>query len=491
MQLADRVLADLRAQRDELLAEFRHWCERSNQPGALVQHESQLVRITEILSALLSKLLAGGALALSPASSMSGLESRAAGVRDIGDLLKYRRRLGGAHFLWDFFRDKFAQRDTPLYADHLNAADTLAWHLYRPFWEAVANALEADPRKRATIASPDSLKEPPLSFYHVERTLLTQPRASVFRPPGLDAKDVDAFRAALGRLPIPIIGLPWYQARRMPALVLVGHEVGHVVSDDLGLGGHLDDLIGACEDIPESRRPNWVAWRDEVFSDVFGALALGTAYVDQLAVELANEFNTVVGESIRADAPGAYPTSALRIALCRAALERVGLDLPKRWYESSFPLAGDSGAYRADVAIIVEAMVEGPYPTLGDVGLRAILPWSQADEAAVLDVAEQSLAGREPTKAREVRHWVAGAVRARATNSTAYHRADLDGLLAERIARDFAGDRRSDACGRVRERLGSLMAPATESAFVVPAPSLPERDRRLGADLADTLGLMA
>lgn len=496
--LAIHVLADLRAQRDELLAEFQHWRDRAGEPGVLAQHRSQVVRISEIIAGLLSASLAGGALALvGSATAADAAESAVPGAAEpdpaqvvLGPLLALRRPLGAAHFFWDFFRDKFAQRDTAIYADHLGAADALAWHLYRPFWEAVVTELENHPERMKAVASPEQLKEPPLTFYHVERTLMTQPRASVFRPPGLDAKDVAAYSQALARLPIPIIGLPWYQARRMPALVFVGHEVGHVVSDDLGLGDQLDDLIAGLA-LTERRQQAWLAWRDEVFADVFGALALGSAYLEQLAVELAAERQAVIGERIRDERLGSYPTSALRIALCRGTLRHIGLSLPDAWYARAFPLAGDSDVYGDDVAAIVQAMIDGPYPTLGGIGLRSVLPWAQDDEQQVDEIADRSLAGESPDIAGGVRHWVAGAVRARMRDPSRYQRLDLDGRLAARIASEFAAEIRADACDGVRARLQALVAPATGAGFMVPPPSLSERDQQLGRVMAQSLGLTA
>lgn len=489
LSLADHVLADLQAQRDELLREFQHWQVRTGEPGALTQHRTQLVRITDILSALLSTVLAGGALALDTRPPTSTSRETGAPPVALGPLVTMRRPLGAVHFLWDFFRDKFAQRDTALYANHLNAADTLAWHLYEPFWDVVATHLQMHPLERTTLASPEALKEPPLTFYHVERTPYARPRSSVFRPAGLDAKDVEAYSQVLSRLPIPIIGLPWYQARRMPVLVFVGHEVGHIVYDDLGLDGTLRTLIKGLA-LPEPREEVWLAWREEAFCDVFGTLTLGTAYVEQLAVELAAEPSIVIGEPIVAKRPGSYPTRSLRIALCKEIVRRLALTVPANWFTDAFLLAGDSDVYGSDIEAVAGAMLEGPYPTLGRVGLPAVLPWSQDDEDIVDEVARASLAGAIPDAICRVRHWVAGAVRARLTDSTTYHQMGLDARLAERITLDFARDIRSDACDSVRARLSALMAPAAESAFVVPPSGIAERDRRLGEEMAHSLGLM-
>ena len=488
--LARHVLADLRAQRDELLAEFGHWQERAGQAGVLAQHRSQIARITEILTALLNVALADGALALGGAPAVTAGAGQIGNNAQLEPLLALRRPLGAVHFFWDFFRDKFTQRDTSLYTDHLNAADTLAWNLYRPFWETVVAALEADQASRSVVAPLSSLKEPPLTFYHVERTPFAQPRASVFRPPGLDARDVATYSDTLARLPIPIIGLPWYQARRLPALAFVGHEVGHVVSYDLGLGDHLDDLICAL-DLPERRKTAWLAWRDEIFADVFGALSLGTAYVAQLAVELAAERRRIIGQRIDSDKPGSYPTSALRIALCEETLRRVAVAVPERWLARAFPMAGDSGAYEGDIPAIVEAMVEGQYPTLGQVGLRTVLPWTQADEDSVERVATQSLEVNLQRGAPSVRHYVAGAVRARMYDARRYRENDLDSRLARRIIDEFGKDIRADTCNQVRARLSALTVPATESGFMAPPPTVAEQDRHLGITIARSLGFLA
>ena len=530
--LADHVLADLRAQRDELLAEFSHWQARADEPGPLAQHKTQIARITDILSALLTAALGDSALAFAvdgelaqPDPSLRPSGAAAAPV-DLAPLLTLRRPLGAAHFFWDFFRDKLAQRDTSIYANHLDSADILAWKLYQPFWERVAQSLESQSRSAINPAGVpgfssahdalEALKEPPLTFYHADRLLFAQPRSSVFRPPGLDAKDVANFGQALARLPVPIIGLPWYKARRMPALIFVGHEVGHVVAEDLGLGEHLDHLLGQLS-VPKRRADTWLAWRDEVFADIFGTLALGRTYVEQLAVELADERADVQFELIDSDRPGDYPTRCLRIALCQHVLAREGLMPQTPWYRPAYPIAGDSDFYADDIPNLVDAIVSGPYPHLGGVGLRAVLPWSERDEQAVVQVAESSLA-QAPLQipagvSLHVRHWVAGAVHARMLDPIGYHRAQLDDKLAQRITREFGSDMRSDACTQVRRRLSIMATPHDSTSFSTgfstdspagnepgfgtgaamgqsqPAPR-PSRDRQFGAQLARDLGLM-
>lgn len=479
MSLSDQVLTDLRAQRRLLLGEFDAWRRRAEAAGDLAQHQSQVRRTTATLEGVLAEALKGGPLRVDgPGSDRLELD----------DIPPLRRALGTVHLLWDFFRDKFAQRDTGLFTSHLGAADDLAWSCYRPFVErAVALAEdEADLVAQPTASiRPEQLKEPPLLFYSPDRGPFAQARASAFRPPGLSAKDVDLFRRALLNLPVPIIGFPWPQARSVPALVFVGHEVGHVVAEDLGLAGELDGLIAGLG-LPDERTGVWQAWSDEAFADVFGVAALGGAYVERLVRLLATDLSSVRGERIDRDRPGAYATSSLRVELCRATQDLLGLPPESLWRSTFGSPAGDSAAYADDAGKVAETLLNGPYTALGGRGLDSVLRWSRADDARAAEVAGKALADEDADTPFEVRTWIAAAVRAQATDPARYEKRDLDLVFARYVVDERGAVVRSAEAAAVRSRAAAFdrrRGPAGAG------PSIEQLDRAAGSRLATALGL--
>lgn len=256
-------------------------------------------------------------------------------------------------------------------------------------------------------------------FYTPERSPFAQARASSFVPAGLTANDVDAFRAVLQRLPVPIIGVPDPVAVRVPPLVFVGHEIGHVVGEDFGLLDEARRRVAALG-IDAARKQVWDRWLEEVFADLFGVLATGSAYIDQLAAVLAGSLSSVRHERIRATAGqgDAYPTRTLRIALCRCALETLVGEvyvktLPglQTWSEAYGDLTGDSLPYAEDVQPIVATLLSG-YTALGQRRLSDLLCWDASAEGYVATMAREHLETADAPVPYSVRVWVAAAARA-------------------------------------------------------------------------------
>ncbi len=256
------------------------------------------------------------------ASQIEGLQSLVADqLRQLttdDDLLRQARtiekRLLAVHAVWDYFRSRLVLRTQEPFAQFLRAADAFAWACYRPVLDALG--------KTAGVT-----REPPLVSLQGDWSPNALPRGrayDVVRSPG-GWTDAAPFAAVIGDLPVPIIGVPWLHLEHLPHLVLVAHETGHLVEDDFHLGAAAGRIItDAPLERPEAR-DGWLAWRSEVFADVFACVAAGPAFAWSLADVLARRRADIEAE--RADAAGGwgeYPPSTLRMRLNAGALDALG-----------------------------------------------------------------------------------------------------------------------------------------------------------------------
>ena len=417
--------------------------------------------------------------ALRTALAGSVLGGAASGVATLAELGQPRNAVEILHLIWDFFRDKLSQRDTVRYTDHLGAGDDLAWDCYLPFVtarvEAAADAMAGNELRRA-------LKEPPLVFYSPERGLFAQSRAQAFRPHGLTSIDVAAFRAALQHLPIPIITMPWYHARRASCLAFIAHEAGHIVADDLGLNDEMKAKIAALPLAGEAAR--WQEWLPEVFGDVFGTAALGTAYVDALAVFLAGGLSVVRGERVAAGQE--YPPRAIRLALCGAALAAQGIVPYPHWLDA---YGEHLSTYAADAALVARALLDSPFPSLKGRTIRGVLGWSADEECLASTLADALLTGAVPSVPFTVRRWIAAAALAERRDPAGYQAREVDAKVVAGIVARRASGLRWQAADSLRRSL-----PVDESIrdeeSVGGGDDLAAIDRSAGRDLATMLGLL-
>lgn len=424
MTLFDSSLAQLRGRIDSLTDSLDTWVVRAARD--LPQHHSQLRRLRSFLEGTVEAVVAG-----------TPLDPDGPGGGSVDDLPQLRRGIGSAHLIWDFFRDKFAQRDMAEFGTHLGAADELAWACYQPFLVG---------------------REPPLVFFSTDRTPFAQARTKTLHPPGLDAGDLRFFQAALQRLPVPVIGLPWDIANRLPETVLAGHEAGHVIAEDLGFAAEAKAALAAVG-------PAWAGWSDEIFADVIGVLATGGAYVEGLMVELAGARDDVRLAAVDPHDAGRYPPAALRVALCSLLLQCLGVTPSDSWQQTYGPVVGDSRDYLDDLPPVAAALLDRPF---GGRRLADVLPWDAAREESAARVGLESLDGQPASVAFDVRVWVAASMHAHRRDPGAYAKMQLDRRLAEVIV-----GRRDQG---VRGTPPVVEDEATD-------------DRRAGAALARELGL--
>lgn len=352
-----RKRTELSIKLEALTTEMLEWLEVTETGAQLQKHHTQLRRIDAELSPVVGRL-------------QDDID-----VTDVArDWRRLERHVLELHRVWDFFRDKFALRLVPWLIDYLVAADEYAWAGYQPAQQAAVQS--------GTVAS-EAVREPPLVCFTVVSSPFSIPRGASFaRDVGGTALQSQLAKTLVGRLPIPVIGVPWFQLRHLPDALIVGHEVGHHVFRDFGLGVDAEQFVvealtqGETAVVPAQAR--WRTWLEEAFADVYGALVGGSAYVLTLA-----DFLMVEGVNALTDGRGGYPPSAVRVALTLATLREADYRIEELDLRCAPLLVGLSTQARLEVEVVAHALVSQALPTLG-APLSAVLEpidWDAKAEA--------------------------------------------------------------------------------------------------------------
>jgi hypothetical protein len=378
MELVQQQAAALRFQQKTLRAEFDDWRARADEGKELEKHHTQIARITAQLEGLLGRV---------------ELPDDLSAATFAGNTQAQRLLLNG-HRLWDYFRTKLALRDVELFRKELLCADELAWACYRP--------ARAQAESAGTIAA-TAFKEPPLIFYSSLATPFAQARETLFDPENVSLEDVKLLGAAILKLPIPVIGLPWFQVNHLPASVAIAHEVGHALERDFGLETVVDQRMAALAEagVDPARVPAWLAWAREVFADVYGVLCCGGAYVLGLMDYLLADPQLVQAERIQGPKWGSYPTRHLRMLLNFALLDALGLesDSVSQGWRQLYP-AHAMTEFAPDIQPVVAAMLATP---LGGKPLQEAVTFRQADADAAHQEAANLLDGFDLNQGQDFR----------------------------------------------------------------------------------------
>jgi hypothetical protein len=467
--LYDSAIEGLRAQRAGLEADLELWEKRASKNGDLPLHQSQVSRLKLQISSALSSALEGTPL---DGNSVPPFEGT------VADLPELRRAMGTVHLLWDFFRDKLAQRDTAAYVNFLGVADDLAWSCYEPFLVAARDAGTVNELQ---------LKEPPLVFLTADRAPFAQARTKALHPPGLDSKDLEQVAEEVRRLPVPVIGVPWSVVNRLSEVVLIGHEAGHVIAEDLKFAAEAIEVISGLDlkgTDAEERKIVWRAWSDEIFADIIGVLATGTAFVSGLAAEIAGAPSEIGQAQIKLPSPGRYPTPMLRMALCGEVLRLMGLDPPGAW-SSTYPrIVGDSSAFKGDIVCLTSGLLEHAWTPIGHRKLTEVLSWSPRMETDAIRVATAIRRNVQAEVNFSVRLWVAAAMHAALEEPMTFKKLNLDELLAS-----FIIDRRTDTVRSSHPIRSATLAMAPDSTPTGREARLQSSDQDAGRGIAERLHL--
>ncbi|HEX5994942.1 MAG TPA: hypothetical protein VFY84_07345 [Jiangellales bacterium] len=413
MRLGERKRVELCGKLEDLCAEFDRWLADAEPGGPLRKHRSQISRLTNQLRGMVERIadevraLPGadevrrlpGADPAPPTVAPAALS--ADGPQRVVDVaLRESRRLQlellEVHRLWDYFRAKLVLRRVEFFRPYLAAVDEFAWDCFRP-------ALERDARHRQS--SPEQ-KESPLVYLSGDFSPFIHLRHQPFAVQQVpDALDTLEFLKLTYALPVPVIGMPWYQVGHLPDAIVIAHEVGHSVERDLELTstteGHLQTVAAHLHD---TRRSGWFAWLPEVFADLYATLAAGPAFASGLADLLATDPMWLAGE--RPGPPWAdHPPASLRIALVSRALTRTGFEAEavQGWREwiTTYPpttLTGDgkSGTFFDDVNTVVDALLGGVYPQFGKVPLTTVISFSPTQQRRAAMDADRVLGNADP-----------------------------------------------------------------------------------------------
>ena len=369
MRIAERKLLELQRKLAGITAEFDWWLADAGEKKPLRKHQSQITRLTDQLGGLAARLQ----------------DEIGQARQDGGDILAasydLQLRILEVHRLWDFFRSKLGLRYVAWFGPYLAVADEFAWACYRL-------ALDHDSRAGVPAAG---LKAAPLVFLSGEFSPFTHLRQSPFDVEDVEgALDSAGFLQVLYALPVPVIGLPWYQVAHLPDVVAIAHEVGHDVERDFGLTavmhGHLQAATPAT--MPGPRRNRWSGWLPEIFADLYGILSAGPAFASALTDLLAADPVLVAAES--ADpGPAEHPPAALRIELAAQALEQTGFpreaaDQRAAWTEAYRPGGTEdapAGPFLADAEAVVRELIDGRYPQFGCRSLAEVAAFSAGQQA--------------------------------------------------------------------------------------------------------------
>lgn len=322
--------------------EVAEWLAHRRNADARSQYASQLRAIESFIEGALDGLQA----------SLLGVDAGGPLVEVYSQCRAFDQRAAWLRRVWQFFREKFDQRDDPELGAVLAAADEVVWSCYRQVVD------------RATLAGLALDGPPPLPY--IESYLSPEAFPAELVPAGLKTEvDLEFAREHLNRLPIPVVRLqttcvsaPWW-------LVYIGHEVGHHVQygllAEMGLVGGfrtaVETAVSQAGGSPEDTE-RWGRWSREVFADVCSVLFMGPWAVWAIAeLELGRP-------EVMVRRRGTYPSPAVRLLLLTRVADRLGLDAQPglRGLDLDALLAGDPAA-AADagfVAAVVDTALAPP-----------------------------------------------------------------------------------------------------------------------------------
>lgn len=385
MSLAGRKRIELERKLSAIDTELERWRERAKAGREHEKHHTQIERIGRHLDVL--------------RAAGRDLLERTAADQLLGRWQAVEGTLLLTHRVWDFFRDKLSQRLDPDHRAFLRLVDELAWSAYRPAQRAYtpsSSGDDADPEDAFDALR--ARREPPLLFFSGRQSPFALSRDRPYRIAGLSVEHGRTVRRVLAALPVPVIGIPWSQIAHLPDALVVGHEAGHAVEHDFGLTGTLDSLLeDALEDVEKThvgalgRLPAWRSWLGEAFADFYGCLLLGPAFVGALTDFLATDIESITAKGRQAPHWGEYPTVYLRILFCCQAIEAMGFDAEaderRRIWRARYPTHA-MPTFETEIPHIVDRWLAGPYPTLGDQSLRAVLGFTANQQARALQTVE-------------------------------------------------------------------------------------------------------
>ena len=371
----------LRCKTDSLTAEFDEWRTLTQAGAEMETHESQVLRLTQQLGTMVDVL-------------KQRVDQIADGERAHATARRVDTIILQAHALWGYFSDMFLmRRGAESTRKYLAVADELAWSIFKPIAEAYGRATgTADVRRPPPLVYLDTSSRP---IFRAEGTPFALKVGGVSDP---------TLAKLLHALPVALVRLPRYQTGHVTDLLILAHEMAHVVEFDFALTDELnaivDTALDGVEGMTEERRDVWHACRIELFADLFASAVCGRAFVHTLARHMSNNKTAIVDRAPTAssDEQKAYPTPYLRVVASARAVPVVS-DWPEEYVAHDDAEAawrrvyGDDHAakeYEADVAALTEALLDTPLTVFHDLegqpmSVRDLVGMTSAVEREIWD----------------------------------------------------------------------------------------------------------
>lgn len=381
MDISERKQFEMGKKLESLAREFKHWRDESENFKPLQKHHTQIRRITYQLEGMHTAIL-------------EELKTVSNGKKE--DILSKAGELEmdilEVHRIWEFFRSKLVLRSVGWFNPYLVAADEYAWACYEP----------AQLKLKADHAG-SILKQPPLVFFNGGSSPFTMPRDRRFEAEQVDDEEIQNItaKAVLEALPVPVIGIPWFQVQHLPDALVIGHEVGHDVEEDFRLTRTIESLLDkGMEKVPTPHLPAWKSWLSEIFADVYGNLAAGPAFVHSLLDFLATDRTTTETDQRQEWAWGEHPPDYLRILINLRVLKVQGFKNESNRLEKELREIYKTHAmkeFEDDIEAIVKALIKGPYPEFNNKPLNEVINFTKADQKKALGDSALLLGGANPT----------------------------------------------------------------------------------------------
>jgi hypothetical protein len=299
-ELLARRLQEVKDQLAVLPVELKYWSGLTEAGQPYEKHHSQITALSRQMLELNGRVEQGWNNAT-----------------DFAALTKARDNCAAVHGVWNYFREKFVLRADRLLGGFLRAADAYVWACYEPVLK--------DRRERQPT---QPFREPPLVTFDADWSPWAISRQ--FAPAGSDTGPMTtaAFRQTLAVMPIALLGIPWTSTGRLPYLVTLAHECGHVVESDFGLATPVGDALDSKMKGSKLRNGWSTHWRKEIVADLFACYAAGPGFVWALADVQPDspERVKILKRPTSDDKWGDYPPAGLRMALNLQALRHFGQD---------------------------------------------------------------------------------------------------------------------------------------------------------------------
>ncbi len=259
----------------------------------------------------LEQVLKGGLAALSSAlESVDVTLGRSAADVNV-DCREIDEAVVWMHRVWTYYREKFDQRDDPVLAPTLKAADEVVWSCYRHVF--VSTGLPPGVR----------IGPAPLAYVEAEYSPATWEAAKQAPSALREATDIGGLESFLANLPVPTLRLPTWCIDSPWWLVFIAHEVGHNIQQELGLVQPFRAVVAAAwqpaEPEATARAERWGRWSAELFADL-----VSVAMIGPWAIKALREL--VLGPPEEMARPsGAYPAPIVRLVLMARAADRLGM----------------------------------------------------------------------------------------------------------------------------------------------------------------------